>query len=544
MVKARLVAVVVLGYVLFTYLGNATYLPKDPYWIVWPANGFLFAFLSSVPKRTWPIYLALTWSTAFCLTHFWFDMSLAYSLLVPSYDTLEPVCGLLLLRRFAGEEFHFDSPKYVGYFLLCTAFGPTIVTSLAGATTIHLLFGEPFFLNWQIWWFADALGYVLAGVLAFSLFAAPKQITEFAVAGSRREYQLLLLLTVIVSSAIFYHDYRIDRGNLFLEMHMVLFAFAIWSGLRFSLLHTSVVMALIASIAFACTLAGVGPFWFSDFDSYPVIVNTQIFFAIIAITGYLLSSYVDHAIKLNRHLIESREEVSHRADEILKANKDLEEFAYVASHDLKAPLRAIENLSTWIEEDIEDSLTDETRENMRLMRGRVRRMNQLLEGLLSYSRIGREGKVSKEVDVSELMNNVIEMCSANEDFQVSYETDVPMLTTREVPLQLVLRNLIENAIKHHDRDKGLIEVTCHDNGEFYEFAVTDDGPGIDKEYHEKIFGMFQTLKSRDEVEGSGMGLALVRKTIDKIGGSIVVEDAPGERGTRFRFKWPTVIRER
>jgi signal transduction histidine kinase len=540
-INFRLLAGVVFGYALFIYIGNATYLPKDPYWIVWPANGFLFAFLTIVPVRTWPIYLAFTWAVAFCLTHFWFDMSLAFSLLVPTFDTLDPVCALLLLRKFVGEKFEFDSPKHVGMFLILSAFGPTFVSSLLGAITVNTLFGEPFLLNWQIWWFADALGYVLAGVLAFSVFHAPKAILSFDLAGTRREFIWLLITTIAVSTAIFTHNYNINSGNLFLELHMVLFAFAIWSGLRFSVLHTAFVMAVIASIGFACVLVGLGPFWFSDFNSYPVIVNTQIFFAVIAITGYLLSSYVGQSVRLNRHLVQSREEVSHRAEEALKANAELEQFAYVASHDLKAPLRAIENLSTWIEEDIAESMGDDTRQNMKLLRGRVKRMNQLLEGLLNYSRIGRKGKAVEEVDVAHLIKEVVDMSSADENFKVVVASDLPVITTREVPLQLVLRNLVENAIKHHDLDMGEIVVACHEKSGHYEFSVSDDGPGIDPDYHEKIFAMFQTLKSRDEVEGSGMGLALVKKTVDSVGGNIVVESQSGVRGTKFVFQWPHML---
>jgi integral membrane sensor domain MASE1 len=135
------------AYIAFTYLGNSTYLPGDPYWIVWPANGLLFGFLAVIPRRSWPYYLCFTWTAAVAITHWANGMPLVYSLLVPTYDTLEPMCGLLLLRRFAGEDFSLDRPINVGRFLLYVAFGPTIVSSFFGATTLYLVLGEPFLVN-------------------------------------------------------------------------------------------------------------------------------------------------------------------------------------------------------------------------------------------------------------------------------------------------------------------------------------------------------------------------------------------------------------
>jgi signal transduction histidine kinase len=114
---------------------------------------------------------------------------------------------------------------------------------------------------------------------------------------------------------------------------------------------------------------------------------------------------------------------------------------------------------------------------------------------------------------------------------------MPTFQTPRVPLEQVIRNLVSNAIKHHDRDDGAIEVFSRESGNFYEFAVSDDGPGIPPEFHDRVFQIFQTLKSRDEVEGSGMGLALVKKTVEAHGGNVTLESSGG-RGTTFRFTWP------
>ncbi|MEM9490598.1 MAG: ATP-binding protein, partial [Myxococcota bacterium] len=168
-----------------------------------------------------------------------------------------------------------------------------------------------------------------------------------------------------------------------------------------------------------------------------------------------------------------------------------------------------------------------------LLRQRVSRM----DALLRYARIGRKAPELAEVSVGELAASVIEMHAPGPDFTVDIADDLPVLYTDQIALQQVLGNLLGNAIKHHDRPDGRVEVRWRELGEFYEFTVADDGPGIEPRFHDKIFDMFQTLRPRDEVEGSGMGLALVKKQLNRCGAMIVVESATGE-GTSFRFTWP------
>lgn len=222
-----------------------------------------------------------------------------------------------------------------------------------------------------------------------------------------------------------------------------------------------------------------------------------------------------------------------------KSNKERDEFAYAASHDLKAPLRVIETTSQWLLEDLEPYLTQETRENMNLLRGRVIRMEKLLGDLLEYSRIGKakDERFAQVVKGSELLDNIIELLSPDSGFSVLSDSGLAKIEVMRMPLQQVLMNLIDNAMKHHDKRTGTIKIGLEDIGPVYEFTVEDDGPGIPAEFHDKIFEMFRTLRPRDQVEGSGMGLAMVRKNVEMFGGSITVQSGPG-RGSRFRFTWP------
>lgn len=243
--------------------------------------------------------------------------------------------------------------------------------------------------------------------------------------------------------------------------------------------------------------------------------------------------------------------LQHRAEELTRSNQilaqttailqkrnhELDQFAYVASHDLKAPLRAITNLSEWLEEDLAGQLPSENQQQMRLLRGRVRRMESLINGLLEYSRIGRIQTESSLVNVEILLKEVIESLQPPSTFTIEVAPQMPTLIAKRLPLQQVFANLIGNAIEHHTRDDGTVTISVQDQGKYYEFSITDDGPGIAPEYHDKIFAIFQTLESRDRKESTGIGLAIVKKIVETEGGTITLESFFGH-GSTFRFTWP------
>ena len=230
--------------------------------------------------------------------------------------------------------------------------------------------------------------------------------------------------------------------------------------------------------------------------------------------------------------------VTERTAELERSNRELDQFAYVASHDLKTPLRGIHNLASWIAEDAGAVLPEPSADHLMKLRGRVQRMERLLDDLLAYSRVGRlDGKVEL-VQTARLVEEALYLLTPPPGFTIHLAPDLPTLITYHTPLALIFRNLLSNAIKHHpDPAQGEVWVSARDIGDYLEFCIRDNGPGIDRQHHERIFGMFQTLRPRDQVEGSGMGLAIVKKAVEQRKGAIRLESAPGQ-GTTFYFTWP------
>lgn len=261
--------------------------------------------------------------------------------------------------------------------------------------------------------------------------------------------------------------------------------------------------------------------------------------AALAVDNALLYQAARQAESELRQLNERLEEhVATRTAELQRSNQELDRFAYVASHDLKAPLRAIELLANWISQDTADILPAASQLHLTKLCGRVQRMNRLLDDLLAYSRAGRLSHRLEAVDTAELVHSTIDWLAPPAGFTVRLAENFPTLITERVPLETILRNLIGNAIKHHDHpESGQVVISATEHEHDIEFSITDDGPGVDPQFHERIFQMFQTLQPRDRVEGSGMGLAIVKKLVEKYSGTIQVESNIGQ-GATFRFTWP------
>lgn len=228
------------------------------------------------------------------------------------------------------------------------------------------------------------------------------------------------------------------------------------------------------------------------------------------------------------------------------ANEELKNFAYVVSHDLKAPLRAIGSLADWIAVDQKDRMDAEGQEHLGLLIQRVRRLDALIDGVLSYSRVGRVQEKPVSIDLQALAREVVDSLAPPAHIVLRVSEDLPVIRAEKTGMQQILQNLIANAIRYLDKPQGCIRIDCIEQDEDnWRISVSDNGPGIAERHFERIFQLFQTLNPRDRVESTGVGLSIVKKIVDQSGGRIWVESTLGE-GSTFHFtvpKWPSSVRE-
>ena len=249
--------------------------------------------------------------------------------------------------------------------------------------------------------------------------------------------------------------------------------------------------------------------------------------------GYFFSAFI-RDISVRKAQEEKKEKLLNQLE---LANAELREFAYLVSHDLKAPLRAISSLSAWIAEDYEDKFDEEGKAQFQLLRGRVSRMGELLAGILDYSKIGKVNTELHTVNIHELIGEIESMLVEDEGTTIQIKGELPTITYNKLCIQQIFQNLISNAIKYNDKEHCEIEIEASKGIHHYTFWVRDNGPGIEEKYHEKIFKIFQTLRPRDEVEATGVGLSIVKKTVNLFGGDIWVESQLGQ-GTTMAFTVP------
>lgn len=223
--------------------------------------------------------------------------------------------------------------------------------------------------------------------------------------------------------------------------------------------------------------------------------------------------------------------------DLASANRELNDFAYVVSHDLKAPLRAIGLLADWLVADYADRLGEEGQRQLKLMEGRVKRMHTLIDGILEYSRVGRRREQQAEIDLNSLVAEVIDLIGPPPHIRMEVENHLPVVKGERTRLQQLFQNLLSNAVKFMDKPQGEIRIGCIDDNGDWQFYVVDNGPGIEDRYFSKIFQLFQVLSPRDEMENTGVGLALVKRIVELHGGRVWVESKVGE-GSSFFFTLP------
>jgi signal transduction histidine kinase len=248
----------------------------------------------------------------------------------------------------------------------------------------------------------------------------------------------------------------------------------------------------------------------------------------------------DELTGLSRSLNIMSENLSKNITQLENRNAELDKFAYVVSHDLKAPVRGIRNVIKWIDEDFGHELSKEVRDYLEIIPQRTKRMEDLINGLLEYARISEKSHV-EDVDTHELVKEITDYIVPRH-FTVDL-LNLPHVHTERIKLEQVFSNLISNAVNFTKHDHGHIIVSCREMPDGFEFSVKDNGIGIDPEYHDKIFEIFQTLREKDDKESTGIGLAIIKKIIEEQKGRITVLSETG-KGAEFRFTWPKTMKRK
>jgi len=238
---------------------------------------------------------------------------------------------------------------------------------------------------------------------------------------------------------------------------------------------------------------------------------------------------------VERELAEQRQ--TELIKEVDKINNELKDFASIVSHDLKAPLRGIKSLASWILDDYSDKLDERANEQMHLLLGRVERMYNLIEGVLQYSRAGRLEDKPVQVNLDGFIPEMIDMLVPPENITITVDSEMPVIECAETHIMQLFQNLLSNAIKYMDKPQGRINIECAEEDGFWKFSIADNGPGIEEKHFEKIFKMFQALSVTKEFEGTGVGLTIAKKIVELYGGNIWVESTIGE-GSTFHFTLP------
>lgn len=490
----------------------------------WPKHQQLDAFFYRLTGAF--NHTLLEWS-AFCAAIF--TVCLAFSHYAISKDVTTPVIGAALFLAGCMDAFHTlaadrlieavaDNRNLVPFtWAICRIFNGII---LVGGVTLLLYRKEDKHsgTNLKVLFAGFAASTVVAySIIHYCAVSAELPQTQYPGSLITRPYDVIPLVIFILAGLFLFPYFYKKRPSVFAH---------------------ALILAMIPEAVVELHMA------FGSSQLFDHHFNIAHFLKIIAyIVPFcgLLMDYI-HTYQSKEIEIEERKRIEDKlrlhTQELKRSNEDLDKFAYIASHDLKAPLRGIDHLTTWIEEDKHDP--EALDKHFPLMHMRISRMEKLMDDLLRYSRIGREEEAVSEVDISAMIDEIFDMASAPAGFSLTKKGEVSAFDAELIPLQTVVRNLVGNAIKHHEGETGNIVVLVEEKASDIFIHVADDGPGIGEEFYHKIFEVFQTLKPRDSVEGSGIGLALVKKIVDTQGGSIEVSSRVG-KGTTMTVRWPKLV---
>jgi signal transduction histidine kinase len=448
--------------------------------------------------------------------------SVGISLGIGVGNTLEAVAGAWLVARFARGTQAFEEPRDVLRFVVLGGLLATTLSATIGVTTLVLggsASASDFGQIWLTWWLGDAAGVlVVAPAVICWLVGEP---FECGRAQLIEAIGFLVVLTLLGSLTL-------GSG---MPLRFLCIPLVIWTAFRFGNRGTTTTVLLLSGFAVWGTLRSL-PILASQEENQALLV-LQLFMAVMSVTGLALTA----AVAERRRALDA---VEWQARELARSNAELDDFAHVVSHDLKAPLRGIASLARWVIDDCKDALPEESTEHLHLLEARAKRMSRLIDGILAHSRIARTRGTPRRIDSGAILAEVLDSLGPA-SASIRIEGPLPVVRYDRTQLAQVFQNLIGNAVQHMGREDGSIVISCHERPEVFEFSVRDDGVGIEEQHAERIFRMFHAL--HPERDTTGVGLAIVKTIVETHGGAIHVQPADGG-GADFRFSVRKPVRDR
>jgi signal transduction histidine kinase len=484
---------------------------------VWPPTGIAIGALLLIGRWAWPAVALGAFAVNFGIFG-----HVGSSLGIAAGNTLEAVVAAFLVQRFANGIHAFDRALDLFRYVFLAGIVATLVSPAIGVTTLCIAqeqHWESFGPTWLTWWLGDASGALLVAPPLILWGSNPRtrwtrnQVLEFVA---------ILLAVAVVGDRVFTRILFPELGTL--PLMILCMPPLVWAALRFGPRVTATAGALLAAIAISGTLMHRGSF--ATVSPNSTLLLLQAFLAVSVSTSLALAAVV-------RERERTSEMLRARTRELQRSNTDLEQFAYIASHDLQEPLRNLLLYLELVEHDSRDELHARMREHLAIARQSGVRMRGLIQDLLAYARTGVRKQTSAEVDVRDVARTVIgDLKTAIEEARAEVEIgQLPRLRTDPVQIGEVFQNLIGNAIKFRRTDSPHIEVGSLRQDSEWQFYVRDDGIGIAASEVEKVFEIFHRLNPRDRYTGNGIGLATCKRIVERLGGRIWIESRPGTGST-------------
>jgi signal transduction histidine kinase len=501
---------------------------------VWPPSGIALAAILLFGNSIWPgIWLGsflVNFGTAFHRTGSFFPTSLAVAAMIGTGASLQALTSGFLLHRFIGARRIFDRTQDVLKFVLLAGFLGCMVNATLSVTGLCLDSIAPWSAyknNWLTWWSGDVMGVLLITPLVLTWAQNPKPRLNFK---NILEGFIISIFLFIVGQMIF--GEWIHFGSRHYSLPYFSIPPLILATFRFNQRGATTATFLMSVLAIMGTVKGLGPYGNESLNNALLLVQTYI--GVIILTTLLLASALTERERAENKLKETLTDLE-------RSNRDLKQFAYVASHDLQEPLRIVANFAELLTLRYREKLDTQADEWIKKITNGVTRMQQLIVDLLTYSSVDAKKKTFEVVFFERVLDQVLNnlnLVIKETGAKVTHDP-LPALLADESRMIQLFQNLLTNAIKFHGKETPQIKIFAMKRNHEWLFWVRDNGIGIDPQYCDRIFTLFERLHSKSEYPGTGIGLAICKKIVEYHGGQIWVESEIG-KGSTFYFTLPSM----